>query len=170
MTNQAPCSEGFELELRWRQATERTSLVAAYTNLNVINLNTLENDGRFSFLGAGDLPHTDPTTFYGGTIGGFITLASNPDATRTGVPKHVAAITTLHERGDWRVFVGIADVASVYSGFSRRVRLPAYTLVNAGLQFDRRRWSVTVSGKNLTDARYFRANFPQPVRWSRRPA
>ena len=159
VTNQASRSEGFELELRLR-ATERTSLVAAYTNLEVVNLNTLENGGRFSFLGAGDLPHTDPTTFYGGTVGGFVTLASNPEATRAGVPKHVAAVTALHERGDWRMFVSVADVASVYSGFSRRVRLPAYTLVHAGLQFDGRRWAVTVSAKNLTDARYFRANFP----------
>ena len=40
------------------------------------------------------------------------------------------------------------------------MKLPAYTLVNAGMQFGGRRWSVTVAGKNLTDERYFRANFP----------
>jgi len=75
-------------------------------------------------------------------------------------PKRLAAITALYERRDWRVFASVADVASVYSGFSRKVRLPAYTLVNAGLRFDGRRWSATVSGKNLTNERYFRANFP----------
>ena len=58
------------------------------------------------------------------------------------------------------MFASVADVASVYSGFSRKVKLPAYTLVNAGAQFGGRRWSITVSGKNLTDERYFRANFP----------
>ena len=159
MTNQASRSEGFEAELRW-QATERVSLIAAYTHLEVVNLNTRENGGRFSFLGAGDLPDTDPATFYGGTVGGFVTLASNPDAVRAGVPKHLAAVTALYERDDWRVFASVADVAAVYSGFSRKVRLPAYTLVNAGARFDGRRWSITVSGKNLTDERYFRANFP----------
>ena len=159
VTNQASRSEGFEAELRW-QATERISLIAAYTDLEVVNLNTLANGGRFSFLGAGDLPHTDPTTFYGGTVGGFVTLASNPDATRAGVPERLAAATVLYEREDWRVFASVADVASVYSGFSRKVRLPAYTLVNAGMQFGGRRWSVTMAGKNLTDERYFRANFP----------
>ena len=159
VTNQASRSEGYELEMRW-QATERMSVIAAYTNLEVVNLNTLENGGRFSFLGAGDLPGTDPATFYGGTVGGFVTLASNPDAVRAGVPKHLAAVTALYEWEDWRVFASAADVASVYSGFSRRVKLPAYTLVNAGLQYDGRRWSITVSGKNLTDERYFRANFP----------
>ena len=159
VTNQASRSEGFEAELRW-QATERISLIAAYTDLEVVNLNTLANGGRFSFLGAGDLPHTDPTAFYGGTVGGFVTLASNPDATRAGVPERLAAVTVLYEREDWRVFASVADVASVYSGFSRKVKLPAYTLVNAGMQFGGRWWSVTVAGKNLTDERYFRANFP----------
>ncbi len=159
VTNQASRSEGFEAELRW-QATERISLIAAYTDLEVVNLNTLANGGRFSFLGAGDLPHTDPTTFYGGTVGGFVTLASNPDATRAGVPERLAAATVLYEREDWRVFASVADVASVYSGFSRKVKLPAYRLVNAGMQFGGRRWSVTIAGKNLTDERYFRANFP----------
>ncbi|MDE0055217.1 MAG: TonB-dependent receptor plug domain-containing protein [Gammaproteobacteria bacterium] len=159
VTNQASRAEGLEFELRWR-ATERVSVIAARTNLEVINLNTLANGGRFSFLGAGDLPGTDPTTVYGGTIGGFVTLASNPDAVRAGVPRHLSAVTVLREWGRWRAYAGVADVASVYSGFSRRVRLPAYTLVNAGLQLDGRRWSITVSGKNLTDERYFRANFP----------
>ena len=159
VTNQASRSEGFEAELRW-QATERISVIAAYTDLEVVNLNTLANGGRFSFLGAGDLPHTDPATFYGGTVGGFVTLASNPYATRAGVPEHLAAVTVLYEREAWRLFASVADVASVYSGFSRKVKLPAYTLVNAGMQFGGRRWSVTVAGKNLTDERYFRANFP----------
>ncbi len=159
VTNQASRAEGLELELRWR-ATERVSVIAAYTNLEVVNLNTLANGGRFSFLGAGDLPDTDPATFYGGTVGGFVTLASNPDAVRAGVPRHLSTVTALREWDHWRVFASVADVASVYSGFSRRVRLPAYTLVNAGLRFDGRRWSITVSGKNLTDERYFRANFP----------
>ena len=159
VTNQASRANGLELELRWR-ATERLSVIAAYTRLEVVNLNTLANGGRFSFLGAGDLPDTDPATFYGGTVGGFITLVSNPDAVRAGVPKHVAAATALYERGKWHTFASVADVASVYSGFSQRVRLPAYTIVNAGLRFDGRRWSATLSGKNLTGERYFRANFP----------
>ena len=158
-TNQASRSEGFEMEMRWR-ATEHMSVITAYTNLDVINLNTLANGGRFSFLGAGDLPDTDPAMIYGGTVGGFITLTSNPDAVRAGVPKVLAAVTALYERRNWRVFASVADVASVYSGFSRKVRLPAYTLVNAGLRFEGRRWSATVSGKNLTNERYFRANFP----------
>ena len=57
------------------------------------------------------------------------------------------------------MFASVADVASVYSGFSQRVKLPAYTGERGSPDWGRR-WSVTVSGKNLTDERYFRANFP----------
>ncbi len=32
--------------------------------------------------------------------------------------------------------------------------------MNAGLHYERPRWKVGVQGKNLTDERYFRSNFP----------
>jgi iron complex outermembrane receptor protein len=32
--------------------------------------------------------------------------------------------------------------------------------VNAGLRFERGKWAVNAQVKNLTDARYFRSNFP----------
>ena len=54
----------------------------------------------------------------------------------------------------------MTDVSSVYSGYSQAVKLPAYTLVNAGIKFDLGDWSFTFNGKNLTDERYFRSNFP----------
>ena len=38
--------------------------------------------------------------------------------------------------------------------------LPAYTLVNAGLVYRRDAWTFSVIAKNVTDERYFRANFP----------
>ena len=89
VTNQASETEGFELELRWL-ATQRLTLTAAYTNIEVTNLNTLNGGGRFSFLGAEDLPSTDPTLFYGGTAGGFVTLTGNPKARRAGVPERTS--------------------------------------------------------------------------------
>ena len=46
------------------------------------------------------------------------------------------------------------------SGFSGSVILPAYTLVNAGLIFETGNWVASATAKNLTDERYFRANFP----------
>ena len=49
---------------------------------------------------------------------------------------------------------------AVHSGFSNSVTLPGYTPVNAGLVVERGDWTFTAAAKNLTDERYFRANFP----------
>jgi iron complex outermembrane receptor protein len=43
---------------------------------------------------------------------------------------------------------------------SNTVRLPAYTLFNLGVVYQTENWTFNLSGKNLTDERYFRANFP----------
>ena len=40
------------------------------------------------------------------------------------------------------------------------MRLPSYALVNLGLLYEMKNWAFSVMGKNLTDERYFRANFP----------
>ncbi len=159
-TNQATETEGFEFELRWL-ATANLTITAAYTNIKVVNLNTLELGGRFSFLGAGDLPDTDPALFYGGTVSGFVTLAGNPKARRAGVPENLLSLSALYDfTNGLQLFGSLIAVDSVYSGFSQSVQLPAYTLVNAGLQYHLGSWSLTFSGKNLTNEKYFRANFP----------
>jgi iron complex outermembrane receptor protein len=54
----------------------------------------------------------------------------------------------------------IVDVDSVPSSFSRAVTLPSYTLLNVGILYEAENWSFNLTGKNLTDERYFRANFP----------
>ena len=54
----------------------------------------------------------------------------------------------------------MADVDSVPSGFSNSVMLPAYTLFNVSAGWESDRWSVVLTGKNLTDELYFRSNFP----------
>ncbi len=160
VTNQASKTEGFEFELRWL-ALPSLTLSAAYTNIKVINLNTANAGGRFSFLGAGDLPDTDPARFYGGTVGGFVTLANNPKARRAGLPENVLSLSASYDFHDGlRVFGSIVDVDSVYSGFSRAVKLPAYTLVNAGIEARLGRFTLAFSAKNLSNERYFRANFP----------
>ena len=38
--------------------------------------------------------------------------------------------------------------------------MPDYTLVNMGVSYETENWMFAVSGKNLTDEEYFRANFP----------
>jgi iron complex outermembrane receptor protein len=51
-------------------------------------------------------------------------------------------------------------VDSTFSGFSKTIMLPSYTLLNAGIHFENTKWKVSFEGKNLTNARYFRSNFP----------
>ena len=160
VTNQASKTEGVEFELRWL-ATPGLTLSAAYTHIKVINLSTANAGGRFSLLGAGDLPDTDPARFYGGTAAGFVTLATNPKARRAGLPENIISLSASYDfHNGVRVFASVIDVDSVYSGFSRAVKLPAYTLVNAGLDVRLGRFSLAFTAKNLTDERYFRANFP----------
>jgi iron complex outermembrane receptor protein len=51
-------------------------------------------------------------------------------------------------------------VDEVASGYSNAVILPDYTLVNLGVAYQTEDWMVSLSGKNITDEEYFRANFP----------
>ena len=52
------------------------------------------------------------------------------------------------------------DVDAVASGLSRAVTLPAYTLLNLGVVVDRGPWTFNLTARNISDERYFRANFP----------
>ena len=56
--------------------------------------------------------------------------------------------------------ISVIDVEETFSGFSNSIELPAYTLVNFGVAYTRNNWTLSVNGKNLTNERYFRANFP----------
>ncbi|MDP6187307.1 MAG: TonB-dependent receptor, partial [Pseudomonadales bacterium] len=58
------------------------------------------------------------------------------------------------------VSASVTDVDSVASGFSNSITLPAYTLVNMTLGYETESWKFSLTGKNLTDERYFRSNFP----------
>jgi iron complex outermembrane recepter protein len=58
------------------------------------------------------------------------------------------------------VNASVVDVDSTYSGYSQAVKLPSYTLLNASINYEWNDWRFSLTGKNLTDERYFRANFP----------
>ena len=159
-TNQASRTSGTEFELRWA-AHERLLLTLAYTNLEVVNLNTLEAGGRFSFVGAEDIPNIAPETFYGGTLGGFILRPGVAGATRAGVPESILSVTGTVTLGRGLAMgLSVSDVDATTSGFAKSVRLPAYTLLDASLVLQRGNWHLAAVAKNLTDERYFRANFP----------
>ncbi len=156
-TNQASRTEGVELEARW-VVNEQVLLTAGYTRMEVINLNTREAGSRFSYVGAEDLPDIEPWALYGGALGATIV---SDDARRAGIPERIYSLLgTWDFNNGWTVNGSIADVAATHSGFSRSVRLPGYTLVNFGSGYATADWSFNVNIKNVTNERYFRANFP----------
>ena len=160
VTNQASETSGAEFELRW-VASDRWLLTLGYSNMEVVNLNTLQAGSRFSFVGADDIPEIPPEALYGGALVGTVIRPGRHGARRAGVPRSIGSVTATHDFGNGvAVSASVVDVDAVHSGFSSSVRLPAYTLVNAGLVVEAGNWVFSAAAKNLTDERYFRANFP----------
>jgi iron complex outermembrane receptor protein len=164
VSNNTTEARGWEFEVRWVVMPQLT-LTGAYTNLKVFNLTARDAGTQFSFAGAGDVPGVNPALFYGGVLPS-VTLVSdtNPDSRKAGVPENVYsayAIFSFDQVAKGLTgSLGATHVDSVFSGFSQAVKLPAYTLVNMGLHYERDAWKYGLSVKNLTDERYFRANFP----------
>jgi len=164
VTNNTTNNEGIEFELRW-VVNENLVVSAGYTNIEVINLTALENGNQFGFLGAEDLVNlTDPSLVFGGNVIGLNLIGegfANSDGRKAGIPENIYTLTATYDfQNGYAANVSVVDVEEVASGFSAAVTLPAYTLVNAGLSYEAEDWTVNVTVKNLTDERYFRANFP----------
>ena len=160
VTNQASRTKGTEFELRWA-ANDRWLLTLAYTSMEVLNVNTLAAGGRFSFIGAEDLPNVPAQAWYGAALAGQLLRPGRAGAIRAGIPKTIVSATATYDFGNGlAASASVSDVAATTAGFAKTVTLPAYTLVNAGVVFDAGRWSLGATAKNLTNERYFRANFP----------
>ncbi|MDE0094541.1 MAG: TonB-dependent receptor [Gammaproteobacteria bacterium] len=160
VTNQATRTRGTEFEMRW-VVNEPLLITLGYSNMEIINLNTLAAGQRFSFVGAEDLPGIAPETFYGGSLVGTIVQSGIAGARRAGVPRTIASMTATYEFSPNFAISGSAvDVDSVHSGYSKSVKLPAYLLVNAGVVVNVGKWTLSATVKNLSDERYFRSNFP----------
>ena len=102
-----------------------------------------------------------PEAFYGGALSGTVIRPGRHGARRAGMPEKILSVTATYEFGNGlAVSASAVDVDAVPSGFSGSVWLPGYTLVNAGMVFETGDWTFTLAAKNLTDERYFRANFP----------
>ncbi len=158
VTNSADLTEGFEAEVRW-VVNESLVLTAGYTRVEVTNLDAQANGGRFSFYGAEDLPETiDPSLVYGGVVAGVV---SSPNARKAGIPENIYTLTGTYDFGNgFAVNSSIIRADETFSGFSQAVELPSYTLVNAGVFYETDQFTFSLTGKNLTDEEYFRANFP----------
>ena len=160
VTNQSTRTEGAEFEVRWA-VDDNLLLTLGHSRIEVVNLNTLESGARFSFIGADDVPGIPAAALYGGALGGEVVRPGERGARRAGMPRTIYSLTGTYDFGNGAAVTGsVVDVAEAHSGYSNSVLLPAYTLVNIGLGYERDAFSFTVIAKNVTDERYFRANFP----------
>jgi iron complex outermembrane receptor protein len=170
VSNNSTKSTGYEFEARW-VVNPTITLTTAYTNLKVINV-TAEKGGQFAFAGAGDLQGVDPALVYGGSVGSIVLAPNDAAAEKAGIPKNVYSVYGIFSLDDvvggWMNgalngitgSIGVTHVDSAWSGFSKVVKLPAYTLLNAGFHYENVHWKFGLEGKNLTNERYFRSNFP----------
>jgi len=160
VTNQATRTEGAEFEVRW-VVNDKVLVTFGHSRIEVVNLNTLESGSRFSFIGADDVPGIPAAALYGGALGGAVIRSGERGARRAGMPETIYSLTGTYDFGNGVAVTGsLVDVAEAHSGYSNSVLLPAYTLVNIGLGYERDAFTFSVSAKNVTDERYFRSNFP----------
>ena len=157
--NQAVKTEGTEFELRW-VVNDNFLMTLGYSNVEALMLATIAAGSEFSFLGAEDLPLIDPALLWGGQVGGLISVGPSKGV-RAGMPETIMSVTGTYDFGNGMAVSGsVVDVDSVASGQSFAVTLPAYTLVNLSVSYEAEDWGIIVAAKNVTDERYFRANFP----------
>jgi iron complex outermembrane receptor protein len=157
-TNQATETEGTEVEVRWA-VNDALLLTAGYSKIEVTNLTTESDGGRFSFIGNDDLD-VAPGAFFGSALGGQVFL-NGRDARRAGIPENIYSATATYDFFNGLTVNGsVVRADAVDSGFSRSVRLPSYTLVNIGASYEIGNWNFAGMINNVTDEEYFRANFP----------
>lgn len=171
VTNNTTEAKGYEFEARW-VLNPYVTLTGAYTNIKVFNVGdqqALKDDGEslpFSFAGASDLLGVDPSLAYGGVVGSLVAHDPNDDEAwrKAGIPENIySAYALCSFAGAFDGLtgsVGLTHVDSVFSGFSKTIRLPSYTLLNASVYYETKSWKLGLQGKNLTAERYFRSNFP----------
>lgn len=159
VTNQSTETKGTEFELRFL-ATDKLSLAAAFTNIEITNLDTLENGGRFSFFGADDLTSlSNPTSTYGGQFIGIPALGPG-GAQKAGVPENSYSVSGSYDFKNGLVTtVSWFHADEVYSGHSGAVELPEYDLINIGATYSTKKWNFSAMIRNVTDEEYYRANF-----------
>ena len=159
VTNQSTETEGLEFEVRW-VVNENLLVTLGYSSMEVINAETKSTGFLFSFIGADDLPAIAPEALYGGVLLGNISGIPS-GGQRAGMPEDILSLTATYDFGNGlAVSIAAVNVDEVPSGLSNSVILPDYTLVNLGLVYETENWLFSLTGKNITDERYFRANFP----------
>jgi iron complex outermembrane receptor protein len=166
VTNATTENKGTEFELRW-VVSDQLVVSAGYTNLKVYNLtayNNGEGGSLFGFLGIEDLTSlTDASLIYGGNpIGLTLIGEGDKEASRkAGIPENIYTLTATYDfENGFAANASLVKSDETFSSFSQSVTLPSFTLVNAGVSYQADTWSTSLNIKNVTDEKYFRANFP----------
>lgn len=163
VTNNTTEAKGYEFEARW-VLNPNITVTGAYTGLKVYNLGAEAAGTQFSFAGAADVPGVDPTLFLGGVLPSIVLVDGKEASRKAGIPDEMFSLYGMFSFGGmlsgFTGTLGATHVASVWSGFSKSVKLPSYTLVNASMYYENANWKLGLQGKNLTDEKYFRSNFP----------
>jgi iron complex outermembrane receptor protein len=170
-SNNSTRSKGYEFETRW-VVSPLLTVTGAYTNIKVFDTTAEGEGGQFAFVGAGDLQGINPALMYGGAVGAVFLAPTDESSRKAGIPENLFSINGMVNLDEVSsdflngalhgitASIGVTHVDSTWSGFSKVVTLPSYTLLNAGLHYESAKWKVGLEGKNLTNARYFRSNFP----------
>ncbi len=160
--NQAVETKGLEAEVRW-SVDKHLLITGAYTHTNVYNLTALTDGTLFSFFGIEDLVNvTDPSLYLGGQPIGLVPINSKSDSKRAGIPANMFSATATYAFDMGLALSGsLVHVDSVYSGQSQAVKLPAYTTVDLSASFETGPLLFRLVVKNVTDKKYFRANFTE---------
>jgi iron complex outermembrane recepter protein len=173
VSNNSTLTKGEEFETRWVISSVVT-VIGSFTNIKIWD--TTAKAGQFSYVGAQDVPGVNPALFFGGQLETLFTdLPQYGGSLKAGTPQTIYSLTGLisfqdlsGHFGGWAAqalhgltgSLGVSSVDSAYSGFSKTVLLPGYTLLNGGLHYEDAHWKLGLEGKNITNARYFRSNFP----------
>ena len=135
---------------------------AGYTNIKVYNVTAMEEGNQFGFFGIEDLSSvTDASLLYGGAVIGFNLVDDKESARKAGIPENIYTLNATYDfQNGYAVNASLVKADETFSSFSQVVTLPSYTLINAGIFYEADSWTASLNIKNLTDERYFRANFP----------
>lgn len=156
ITNESVETTGTEFELRYL-VNEALTLTASATAIEIVNLNTGENGGRFTFLGAEDFEDFGVADI---AAGAPATFTSGP-AEKAGIPEQSYSLTLHYSFLESYAFtMSYFHADETPSGFTGSVTLPSYDLFNMGLSYRGTSWDASLNIKNLTNETYYRSNFP----------
>ncbi|MFV8816279.1 TonB-dependent siderophore receptor [Haliea sp. E17] len=156
VSNQAIKSEGYELEMRY-VPFDKLSLIGTYSNQETRV--TTPGGVTFSYIGAADMPQIDPSSLFGGIIGGNIYVGNEP--LRGGIPEVTWSLSASYKLLEQvKTNLSLTYVDSVASSVLGGIELPDYYLLNGSVVYDTDKFRFGVFLNNILDEDYYRGNFP----------